>query len=184
MVRLILSRLYTIFYMSDEFLSFLSPTVVFRHRRENLKKCSLKGLETHPDFIFLTYPECQGKMPALFGYVVLDIDGEELLPTQQGQGFVLLDATWRLADKMKKGLKGLEDLPHRRLPKGFQTAYPRRQEDCRDPSSGLSSIEALFIAYTIVGKEASFLLDHYYWKEQFLSKNHSSFLDIKAKNVV
>jgi pre-rRNA-processing protein TSR3 len=167
--------------MKEELVSFQEPTCIFRHRRENLKKCSLKGLEARSDFIFFTYPECQLKMPDLSGYVVLDIDGEELSKDEKGRGFVLIDATWRLSEKMKGGLRQLHDLPHRRLPKGFQTAYPRRQEDCSDPAAGLASIEALFIAYHIVGKEVSFLLDHYYWKEQFLLKNSVMSVDKKAK---
>jgi pre-rRNA-processing protein TSR3 len=65
----------------------------------------------------------------------------------------------------------IQHLPRRSLPKGFQTAYPRRQLDCPDPSQGLASIEALYIAFFLLGRECDFLLDGYYWKELFLQRN-------------
>jgi pre-rRNA-processing protein TSR3 len=59
----------------------------------------------------------------------------------------------------------------RSLPKEFQTAYPRRQNDCPDPKRGLASIEAIFIAYLKMGRKTDGLLDNYYWKESFLTCN-------------
>ena len=47
------------------------PTIILRHRKENLKKCSLRGLETHKDLKFYTYPQ---HMPEnLTGYVMLHL---------------------------------------------------------------------------------------------------------------
>jgi len=67
------------------------------------------------------------------------------------------------------------ETPHlfttRSLPIDLKTAYPRRQEDCQDPERGLASVEALFAAYTILGRDTTGLLDFYYWKEDFLLKN-------------
>jgi pre-rRNA-processing protein TSR3 len=62
------------------------------------------------------------------------------------------------------------------VPSCFETAYPRRQPDCPDPSKGLASIEALYLAYVILGKPPTGLLDNYYWKELFLEKNKSALL--------
>ncbi len=149
-------------------------TVIIRHVRENLKKCSLSGLEARDDFLFFTYPPCaQGKemLPGLAGYLLLDVEGEPLTPQDRSSGLILLDATWRLAEKMKQNIPALKDLPRRSIPEGFKTAYPRRQDDCPDPESGLASIEALYIAYWASNRPLEGLLDSYYWKEQFFQKN-------------
>ena len=152
----------------------LIQTYIIRHRRENLKKCSLSGLEERSDFAFFLYPDCiKGGLDNLTDCVVLDLDGPPLTYEDKNAGLILLDATWRLAEKMTKELIVLESLPKRSIPAGFQTAYPRRQQDCKDPSAGLASIEALFIAYTLMGRDASTLLDGYYWKNDFLQKNRA-----------
>jgi pre-rRNA-processing protein TSR3 len=82
-----------------------------------------------------------------------------------------LDGTWRYAEKMFKQIKSPEKLVLRSLPETVRTAYPRRQEDCLDPERGLSSIEAIYVAYTILGRETKGLLDGYYWKDLFIEKN-------------
>lgn len=149
-------------------------TIIIRHVRENMNKCSLKGLEGHFDFQFYTYPKCvQGKeaLPDLTGYVLLDVEGEPLTSSDSTSGFVLLDGTWKLAEKMKHNIPELQNLPKRSIPGGFRTAYPRRQDDCPDPEAGLASIEALYVAYFVSGKSLDGLLDRYYWREQFLEKN-------------
>jgi pre-rRNA-processing protein TSR3 len=147
-------------------------TVVMRHRRENLKKCSLQGLESYPDFFFFSYP-CQHLPEINFSnYVLLSFDGPPLTFEKDAHsGLFILDATWRHANKM---LKFVEDIPHleqRSIPAHFRTAYPRRQEDCALPERGLASIEAIFVAYKILKRDTSFLLENYYWKDQFLEKN-------------
>ena len=52
------------------------------------------------------------------------------------------------------------------LPLGYKTAYPRRQDEER----GLASIEALYIAYRVLGWETEGLLDHYHWRDEFLKQ--------------
>ncbi|MDX8431278.1 MAG: hypothetical protein SNF33_05705 [Candidatus Algichlamydia australiensis] len=146
--------------MSEKF-----PTLIWRHRRENLKKCSLRGLESRTDMRFFTYPK--NTPPISSDYIILSLEGDPL--SEKDKGLLLLDGTWRLAEKMHAQLP--ENIPKRRIPKGFVTAYPRRQEDCMEPDSGLASVEALYIAYTIMGKDPSGLLDHYHWKELFLERN-------------
>ena len=55
--------------------------------------------------------------------------------------------------------------------KTFEQVTPRKQTECTDPERGLASVEALFIAYHILGYETEGLLDHYYWKKEFLRLN-------------
>jgi pre-rRNA-processing protein TSR3 len=124
--------------------------------------------------VFFRYPDCAlGKenLPALSGYVLLDIEGEPLSPDEAYSGIVVLDATWRLAQKMRKQIPELHCIEKRSIPKGFVTAYPRRQNDCIDPEAGLASIEAIFVAHSILGLDTSNLLNNYYWKDAFLEKN-------------
>lgn len=144
------------------------PTIILRHRRENLKKCSLKGLETRSDCRFFTYPKDQ--LPNLSSYVLLALDAPVLTEADQNKGIFIIDGTWRYAAQMEGQLERPQLFERRSLPPGFQTAYPRRQEDCPEPNRGLASVEALFIAYSILGRDTTGLLDHYYWGEDFLKK--------------
>jgi pre-rRNA-processing protein TSR3 len=146
--------------------------IIIRHRKENLKKCSLSGLEGRSDLKFFRYPDClvDETLPSLKGYVLLDMEGE-LLSEKDTAPLVLLDASWRYAAKMRQQIKTLSDCVCRRLPDGWMTAYPRYQTDCIDPWRGLASIEALYAAYCITGRSPEGLLDLYYWKELFLQTN-------------
>lgn len=136
------------------------PTIIFRHRKENLKKCSLSGLES--TLKFYTYPlDC---LPDLTGYLVLTPDAPPLTALDT-EGLLLIDGTWRYAEKMVKTVP--DTLKKRSIPKGFVTAYPRRQ----DEEAGLASIEALYIAYILTGRDPKGLLDNYHWRDLFLEKN-------------
>lgn len=145
------------------------PTIVIRHQKENLKKCSLRGLESRADFKFYRYP--LKEIPDLTGYLMLTMEGEELSPEDADKGLLLIDGTWRYAAKMCETIDKAITLPKRTLPKNFRTTYPREQTECPNPNEGLASIEALYLAYLITGRPVDGLLDHYYWKEKFLNDN-------------
>lgn len=145
------------------------PTVILRHKRENLKKCSLRGLEERSDMRFYTYPT--DSLPDLSTYVLLGMDAPVLSKDECLKGIFLIDATWRYAEVMLKRFKEPYPFIIRSLPSTFQTAYPRRQEDCPDPTKGLASIEALYLAYVILGRDPTGLLDRYHWKDKFLDLN-------------
>lgn len=141
-------------------------TLIYRHRRENLAKCSLTPLSTRPDFRFLTYPT--DPLPDLTGYIALQVGAPPLTAADASHGLFLIDATWRLAAVMERACPQLET---RSLPAHFRTAYPRRQTECPDPATGLASIEALYLAHLLLGRPVDGLLDHYHWREQFLLLN-------------
>lgn len=145
------------------------PTTVLRHKKENLKKCSLTGLEMRNDFKFYTYPKDQ--LPEFNGYLLLSFDGPLLSSNDAGNGLFVLDGTWRYAEKMYQKTPSLEKMEKRSLPSHFKTAYPRRQEDCPDQGRGLSSLEAIYVAYSILGYDVEGLFDRYFWKDAFLEKN-------------
>ncbi len=145
------------------------PTVILRHRKENLKKCSLRGLESRSDFQFFTYPK--DTLPDLSGYFLLALDAPVLQEGDRDLGVFLIDGTWNYAEVMERQLPRPHLFQKRSLPSHCSTAYPRRQEDCVDPTKGLASVEALFLAFSILGRKTEGLLDHYYWGEAFLQKN-------------
>lgn len=145
------------------------PTIILRHRKENLKKCTLRGLEKRLDFCFFTYPE--DVLPDLSNYFLLTIDAPVLSKADHHLGIFLIDATWSYAERMLRQLRPPHPFQKRSLPLNYRTAYPRRQEDCPDPVRGLASIEALYAAHILLGRDTEGLLSNFYWKEEFLKKN-------------
>jgi pre-rRNA-processing protein TSR3 len=144
-------------------------TWILRHRRENLKKCSLRGLEGRKDLQFYTYPI--DTLPPLDGTIVLSVEAPLLTEADAQRRLLLIDGTWKHASVMFNQLPHPERIEKRSLPPELKTAYPRRQEDCIDPDRGLASIEALYAAYVLLKRNPEGLLDHYHWKKAFLEKN-------------
>ena len=141
------------------------PTIIVRNSRENPRKCSVLPLKERPDLIFLGYPVA--RRPRLEGYCRLAAEGEELSSRDAGLGLLLVDGSWRWAELMNRDFL---DVPTRAL-HGYQTAYPRRSKLGTDPDNGLASVEALFLAYHILGRPTAGLLDHYHWAAEFLRLN-------------
>lgn len=144
--------------------------IIIRHRKENLKKCSLRSLESRSDFLFITYPFLA--LPPLEGFVMLVMEGAPLLSEKdKDKGILLLDSTWRYLPRMVEAVERTAVVEKRCLPGHYLTAYPRDQKTCVDPARGLASVEALYISYKLMGKNTDGLLDHYYWKDQFIQLN-------------
>lgn len=160
---------FTILVKNLERMQDFPTTWILRHRRENLKKCSLRGLETREDLHFYTYP--QDTLPPLLHTIVLAVDAPPLTKEDNQHHLLLIDGTWKHASVMFSRLPQTVPFAARSLPPELRTAYPRRQEDCIDPTKGLASVEALYAAYVVLGRDPSGLLDHYHWKSAFLEKN-------------
>jgi hypothetical protein len=62
-------------------------------------------------------------------------------------------------------------LPVRSLDPRWRTAYPRRSKVRDDPETGLATVEALFAAWTTLGRNTEGLLAHYHWADEFLRLN-------------
>ena len=90
-----------------------------------------------------------------------------LSPHDCTQGLLVLDGTWRWAEKMESDFA---EVPIRSLPT-WRTAYPRNSKLFEDPDQGLATIEAIFVAYRQLGYSTQGLLDQYYWKQEFLRLN-------------
>lgn len=141
-------------------------TVIVRHQAENRKKCSIWPLREREDLLILPYPLTRSR-PDLTGYIRLAAEGPELSAQDCDRGILLLDGSWRWAASMTRDF---EDIPPRSLSR-WQTAYPRVSRLGTDPDNGLASVEALFLAYLILGHDTRGLLDHYRWAEEFLQIN-------------
>jgi pre-rRNA-processing protein TSR3 len=141
------------------------PTIIVRHTHENPRKCSVFPLRGRPDLLFLNYPVAQ--RPSLEGYVRLAAEGPPLSSADAGAGLLLLDGSWRWAGSMTRDFL---DVPPRSL-SGYRTAYPRSSKLGTDPDNGLASVEALFLAYHLLGRPTEGLLDHYHWATEFLALN-------------
>jgi pre-rRNA-processing protein TSR3 len=140
-------------------------TLIVRHPHENPRKCSVLPLKGRQDLTFLAYPLRQ--RPPLEGYVRLAAEGPPLTAEDADRGLLLLDGSWRWAGEMTRAFR---DVPPRSLC-GYRTAYPRVSKQGTDPDNGLASVEALFLAYHVLGRPTETLLDHYRWKDEFLRLN-------------
>lgn len=141
------------------------PTVIVVHPKEKRKKCSVEPLRGRAGFAFWKFPK-RGPEP-LDGYVRLGIGGPELAPEDASKGLLILDGTWKLTEKMEQEYA---EVPVRSLGP-WVTAYPRVSKLFEDPGAGLATIEALYAAYVQLGRDTDSLLEHYYWREEFLRLN-------------
>ena len=147
--------------MSDSY----PPTVIIRNPRENPRKCSVLPLKGRGDVLFFTHPAVNP--PRLDGYVRLAAEGPPLSAADADRGILLLDGSWRRAGAMNRQF---QEVPPRSL-HSYRTAYPRVSKLGTDPDNGLASIEALYIAYHLLGRPTEGLLDHYHWAAEFLRLN-------------
>lgn len=149
----------------------IPQAVILQHARENIKKCTLTPLRYKKEVHFYTYPSDLLKLKNHHPFVLLDFEGPVLSPPDSQWPILLIDATWRYAKKMKKALPSELVWVARSLPSSFSTAYPRKQTDCLNPDRGLASVEALYLAYYLMGYRVEELLQDYYWKDLFLERN-------------
>jgi pre-rRNA-processing protein TSR3 len=141
------------------------PTIIVRDSHESTRKCSIWPLRGLPGLVFLNYPLAE--RPPLENYIRLAADGPPLTAEDAAFGVLLLDGSWRWADRM---MRDFLDVPPRSLT-GFQTAYPRVSKLGTDPSNGLASVEALYLAHHILGRPTTGFLDQYRWGAEFLRVN-------------
>lgn len=150
----------------DEIPDTVPDTVIIRSVKENPKKCSVIPLKGKPGMILLNYP--LKKTLSLPNYIRLSADGPPLSLADNDKGILLLDGSWRTAGNMERDFASI---PPRSL-RQYKTAYPRTSKLGTDPENGLASIEALYVAYFILNRNPIGLLDHYYWKKEFLELNN------------
>lgn len=139
------------------------PTVIIRHPRERLSKCSLTPLQGRAGIDF--YRKTAHFTFDATGYTLLSIGAPVLSEADAERPLLVLDSTWRLLPSLEDCLVGK---PVRRSLPQVPTAYPRKSKVGQDPAAGLASVEALYLAQRLLGNDDRSLLDDYYWKEAFL----------------
>ena len=149
------------------------PTIIVIHPKEKRSKCTVEPLRGRAGFVFWKFPRVGPEplpcsLSSKTGYVRLGLGGPVLSAADARRGLLVLDGTWRLAGAMQSAFAGV---PVRTLPEGWETAYPRRSKLFADPLGGLATIEAIYAAYTILGRDTGGLLDAYHWAEEFLALN-------------
>ena len=141
-------------------------TVVIRHPKERLSKCSLTPLHGREEIQFYVAKK-KFQLDAT-GYTLLAVDAPPLTPADGERPLLVLDATWKLLPAVERAVSGA---PVRRsIPRDVLTAYPRVGKTFPDPLGGLASVEALFIARAMLGDPDETLLDGYHWKDKFLAQ--------------
>lgn len=141
------------------------PTIIVVHPRERRSKCSVEPLRGRDGFTFWTFPK-RGCEP-LDGYVRLGFGGPLLTPADALSGLLVLDATWKYAERMERDYAAVPVLSL--LP--WRTAYPRASKLFTDPAGGLATIEAMYAAYVQMGRDPAGLLEGYRWRAEFLAQN-------------
>lgn len=147
----------------------MNRVTVIRHPKERRSKCSLKGLEGRADIEF--YRARPGWTFDVTGFTVLGLGAPLLSLEDADRPLLLLDSTWRLLPQIEACLIG--EGVRRTLPE-VPTAYPRTSKIAEDPSEGLASVEALFLAKLLLGERDDTLLEGYYWRLQFLENLRSA----------
>lgn len=140
------------------------PTTIIRHPKERRSKCTLEPLRDREDLLFLR--AVAGFRFDATGYTLLAVDAPELSPADAERPLLLLDSTWRLLPQLMDALDGTP-VP-RSLPVNTVTAYPRKSKLSADPTRGLASVEALYLARRLLGDDDPSLLAFYYWRDTFL----------------
>ncbi len=136
---------------------------ILRHPDENLAKCSLEPLRGRSDLEFVT---AEGGVAVHgTGKILLEVGAPVIGPADAGLPLILLDGNWKHIPKLRARVIGTPLV--RSLPP-VPTAYPRRNAEGLDPQEGLASVEALYLAVRLLGKDDRSLLAHYRWRDAFL----------------
>ena len=153
------------------------PDIVIMDR-EVRSKCSIYPLRYREDLRFMHSNHIPELPEDTFAdHILLHVDGEPLTLKDRNTPMILIDASWKRALYLAK-FPQFQNLQKRSLC-SITTSYPRVSKLYKMPGNGLASVEALYIARIILGKEDITLLDHYHWREQFLESNKDLIASLK-----
>lgn len=150
----------------------MSDIIIIRDARESPRKCTVAPLRGTPGIEIRGWRrESIIEIPGVV--TLLHHEGTPLSPADHGRPLLLVDSSWNHLPQVLADLRGT--LERRSIPPGFVTAYPRKSRLFSDPEGGLATVEALHIARCILGLPSEGLLQHYYFREEFLSLNRPAF---------
>ena len=147
---------------------------------ETPNKCTIAPLSQRSDFSLF---RVKGNAPLgpLLSPILLHPEGECLTSLRNSlgpiQGIASIDCVWRRLNVLLPRIEGrLPTLA--RIPNGFETAYPRHNKRNLDPTEGLATIEAIFVAAALVGNWDASLLSDYHFGRKFVELNRDLFLEL------
>ena len=147
---------------------------------ETANKCTIAPLSYRSDF-HLFRVKGAGAFGPFRSSILLHHEGECLTRIRKSfgevQGIASIDCVWRRLDVLISRVAG--KLPTlARIPDGFVTAYPRHSARNTDPTAGLATIEAIFVASAMLGNWDATLFSEYYFGRKFLELNQRRFLEL------
>ena len=148
---------------------------------ETPNKCTIAPLAYRGDFrLFPVFGE--GRLGPLSSPILLHHEGECLneLKLANVSGLASVDCVWRRVSRLVSRIDWTNGLPPilAKIPPGFKTVYPRVGRPDTDPTGGLATIEAIFIAAAMLGCWDASLLSHYYFGRLFILENTERFLEL------
>lgn len=155
---------------------------------ETPNKCTIAPLSDRPDFhLFPVFGE--GKLGPLSAPILLHHEGVCLSSLSRHAkpvaALASIDCVWRRLPRILGRIQWANQTPVlARIPTGFKTAYPRVGQPNRDPTGGLATIEAIFIAAAFFGRWDPTLLSKYYFAHRFIRFNEQRFLDLGIRPTI
>ncbi|MFN0206433.1 MAG: ribosome biogenesis domain-containing protein [Planctomycetota bacterium] len=147
------------------------PVLIIRDARESPRKCTIAALRGLPN---ITIRGWQRDTPIdISGTTFLHPGGDALTLADADRPLLIVDSSWHHLAQIMNDLTGRH--VKRSIPAGFVSAYPRKSRIYQDPQSGLASVEALYIALTILGGRRDDILEPYHFRNQFLELNANKF---------
>jgi pre-rRNA-processing protein TSR3 len=150
---------------------------------ETPNKCTIAPLSYRSDFhLFDVWGE--GPLGPLSAPILLHHEGACLTEirntSKMAPALASVDCVWRRLPKLINRIEWINDSKPIlvKIPPGFKTVYPRTGRPNADPSEGLATIEAIFIATSLLGNWDPTLLAHYYFGREFVELNANRFLDL------
>jgi len=147
---------------------------------ETPNKCTIAPLAYRTDFHLIP---AKGKkvLAPLKSSLLLHHQGDCLTALAEScakpVGIASIDCVWRRLDTLLNRIEGPVPILGR-IPEGFQTAYPRSSRKNTDPTGGLATIEAIFVAAAVFGNWDVSLLSEYYFGREFVLLNTARFLEL------
>ncbi|OFZ77730.1 MAG: hypothetical protein A3K03_02325 [Bdellovibrionales bacterium RIFOXYD1_FULL_44_7] len=150
---------------------------VILDKGETPNKCSVAALSYRKDFQIIRVMG-KNRLGPLRSAILLHHEGQCLTSISKSVSEIaVVDCVWRQLDFLLSRIEAPLPL-FARIPEGFRTAYPRRSVGDTDPSAGLATIEAIFVASAILGKWDASLLSDYYFGQKFVEINRNRFLEL------
>jgi len=151
---------------------------------ETANKCTILPLAARNDFrLFRVHGE--GPLGPLTAPLLLHHEGQCLSELRGGgiSTVASVDCVWRRLPRLLARIEWSQPPRLVKIPDGFKTAYPRVGSAKTDPTGGLATIEALFIAAALLGNYDPTLLAKYYFAHRFLEINTERFLELSVNEV-